>query len=517
MQLDQITATIRLRSSWEAVDLGFAMVQSNWRSIYPPLIIFNLLFLVPAFVFLPRAYYGYILLFFWWVKPYSHRLILHILSQKLFNNELSITQALGAVPALLHYSSFGALTFRRFSFSRGFNLPIWQLERLKSNVRRQRQHILLEKVHSQAVWLTISFAVMILILTASTVGIVLLFVPPELFDSLRQVFFDPRTQRLDATVFLISVGGIFVAVTLLIEPFYIAANFALYLNRRTQLEAWDLELSFRKMAQRLQASAQKLLSLSLVILATAVFSVSILSSPSEANTLDTIDQLPETSEIDYLNDTPLSVNQSKKIITEIINSNDLKSEETTTTWSLKDFERDKPSDDNPFLNLIGKIIATLFEYTLWILLVVVIMLLFLNRHHWLYLFSTETPTKDDYQAPDILFNMDVRETSLPADLIGVAQTLWQQQQFKACLSLLYRGALTQLIHKEKILLSKSHTEGDILKLSQSSLAPLQQDYLQQLTQAWQLIAYAHHQPSDQLMNHLFNHWMTDFATTESRS
>ncbi|MCK5903620.1 MAG: hypothetical protein KAG28_10800, partial [Cocleimonas sp.] len=369
MQLDQITATIRLRSSWEAVDLGFAMVQSNWRSIYPPLIIFNLLFLVPAFVFLPRAYYGYILLFFWWVKPYSHRLILHILSQKLFNNELSITQALGAVPALLHYSSFGALTFRRFSFSRGFNLPIWQLERLKSNVRRQRQHILLEKVHSQAVWLTISFAVMILILTASTVGIVLLFVPPELFDSLRQVFFDPRTQRLDATVFLISVGGIFVAVTLLIEPFYIAANFALYLNRRTQLEAWDLELSFRKMAQRLQASAQKLLSLSLVILATAVFSVSILSSPSEANTLDTIDQLPETSEIDYLNDTPLSVNQSKKIITEIINSNDLKSEETTTTWSLKDFERDKPSDDNPFLNLIGKIIATLFEYTLWILLV----------------------------------------------------------------------------------------------------------------------------------------------------
>ncbi|MCK5902701.1 MAG: hypothetical protein KAG28_06075, partial [Cocleimonas sp.] len=101
--------------------------------------------------------------------------------------------------------------------------------------------------------------------------------------------------------------------------------------------------------------------------------------------------------------------------------------------------------------------------------------------------------------------------------IGVAQTLWQQQQFKACLSLLYRGALTQLIHKEKILLSKSHTEGDILKLSQSSLAPLQQDYLQQLTQAWQLIAYAHHQPSDQLMNHLFNHWMTDFATTESRS
>jgi hypothetical protein len=40
-------------------------------------------------------------------------------------------------------------------------------------------------------------------------------------------------------------------ITLLIEPFYIAANFGLYINRRTQLEAWDIELSFRKMAARL--------------------------------------------------------------------------------------------------------------------------------------------------------------------------------------------------------------------------------------------------------------------------
>lgn len=35
MKLDDITANIRLRSPWEAVDLGFALVQHNARWIFP--------------------------------------------------------------------------------------------------------------------------------------------------------------------------------------------------------------------------------------------------------------------------------------------------------------------------------------------------------------------------------------------------------------------------------------------------------------------------------------------------
>ena len=38
-----------------------------------------------------------------------------------------------------------------------------------------------------------------------------------------------------------------------IEPFYVGAGFGLYLNRRTQLEAWDLEIAFRRMRKRLEA------------------------------------------------------------------------------------------------------------------------------------------------------------------------------------------------------------------------------------------------------------------------
>ncbi len=34
----------------------------------------------------------------------------------------------------------------------------------------------------------------------------------------------------------------------IIEPLYVAAGFTLYLNRRTHLEAWDIELAFRSIA-----------------------------------------------------------------------------------------------------------------------------------------------------------------------------------------------------------------------------------------------------------------------------
>ncbi|MCK5813699.1 MAG: hypothetical protein KAH03_05550 [Cocleimonas sp.] len=260
MQLDQITANIRLRSSWEAVDLGFAMVQRWWRSIYPPLLLFNLSILLLAFLFVPTKYYLYVMLFFWWIKPYSHRLILHILSQRLFNNDLSTWQALKDIPSIFRGNTFGAITFRRFSFSRGFNLPIWQLEGIRGKARAKRQTVLLNAVHSEAIWLTIGLFFIEIILTFSLLGLFLLFVPESHFDSFTSNFFNPELGSIETWVMLF-ISSLYIVITLIIEPFYIAANFALYINRRTQLEAWDIELSFRKMAIRLATEKEKLATL----------------------------------------------------------------------------------------------------------------------------------------------------------------------------------------------------------------------------------------------------------------
>jgi hypothetical protein len=252
MQLDQITANIRLRSSWEAVDLGFAMVQHWWKAVYTPLILFNLCIFIPVFLFVETKYYLYVVLFFWWIKPYSHRLILHVLSQTLFNSNLTTAQVLKDIPSLFRGNAFGALTFRRFSFSRGFNLPIWQLERLKGKERVKRQHLLLGAVHSEAIWLTMGLFFIEIILTLSLLGLFLFFVPATHFESFANHLFNPELGSIATWVTLV-ISGLYIGITLLIEPFYIAANFALYINRRTQLEAWDIELSLRKIAARLSS------------------------------------------------------------------------------------------------------------------------------------------------------------------------------------------------------------------------------------------------------------------------
>ena len=43
---------------------------------------------------------------------------------------------------------------------------------------------------------------------------------------------------------------VYALVILALEPFYVAAGFALYLNRRTLLEGWDIELALRRIAER---------------------------------------------------------------------------------------------------------------------------------------------------------------------------------------------------------------------------------------------------------------------------
>jgi hypothetical protein len=44
----------------------------------------------------------------------------------------------------------------------------------------------------------------------------------------------------------LAFAAVYSAVVLFVEPFYVASGFALYLNRRVELEAWDIEQEFRR-------------------------------------------------------------------------------------------------------------------------------------------------------------------------------------------------------------------------------------------------------------------------------
>ena len=54
--------------------------------------------------------------------------------------------------------------------------------------------------------------------------------------------FDDEASRLLSLMSAV----IYALVVLFLEPFYVAAGFGMYLNRRAELEAWDIEQEFRR-------------------------------------------------------------------------------------------------------------------------------------------------------------------------------------------------------------------------------------------------------------------------------
>jgi hypothetical protein len=254
VQFELIQAVVRPRNPWESIDLGFSMVQ-KWSK---PLYKIWFAFVLPLFLVIYLPVFGIYTLFYeslwvamlilWWLKPLLDRILLHFLSHALFGEQLTLRQTIKALPRLLFKTRlFLGLTFWRFDFARSFNLPIWQLEGLRGKVGAQRMRLLQKDTRNQAVWFTIVCVHFHAILSLSFFGLVYLMIPVTYeFDFFYVFFYETawwaEMLRIFSSLFALSI----------IEPLYVAGGFALYLNRRTQLEGWDIELVFRRIAMQMQ-------------------------------------------------------------------------------------------------------------------------------------------------------------------------------------------------------------------------------------------------------------------------
>lgn len=257
MRLSDASVVIRPRSTWEAMDLGVllarehrVLLMSSWALVSLP--IFALISLVLW------DYPSVAVLVFWWLKPAFERLPLYILSKALFGETPTLKQALRQWPRLLKGQLLASLTWRRFSLSRSFVMPVVQLEGLSGQARQQRLGVLQQRNAGAARWLTL---IGIHLETALWIGLMALF---YLFLP-QQVELDWDWQQLALAssqdwLWLEHLSNAFYALILVLwEPIYVACGFSLYLNRRTVLEAWDLELVFRRLRQRLGSTVAILL------------------------------------------------------------------------------------------------------------------------------------------------------------------------------------------------------------------------------------------------------------------
>lgn len=252
MRLSDATVVIRPRTTWEAMDLGVLMSQQHRRLLMTSWAIVTL----PLFALLSVLLWdspSLAVFIFWWLKPAYERLPLYILSKALFGETPTLKQALREWPRLLKPQLLASLTWRRLSFSRSFLMPVVQLEGLDGSERQQRLQVLLQRNAGAAQWLTI---IGVHLETALWIGLLVLFyllLPQQI-----ETDWDWQSLILAADHewrWLEHLTNVFYALVLVVwEPIYVACGFSLYLNRRTQLEAWDIELVFRRLRQRLSSS-----------------------------------------------------------------------------------------------------------------------------------------------------------------------------------------------------------------------------------------------------------------------
>jgi hypothetical protein len=177
----------------------------------------------------------------WCAKPWLDRTILFVLARAAFGQTTSLRDLWHEQRSVWWSQFILTWTWRRLSPWRSFTQPVYQLEGQAFFAMRRRV-LQLRRRHSGAAFLmTQAFAWAELGITLGILSLVFWFSPPQEEVNPFHVFGD----EAGFYVSLMCTIGYLLAV-LFLEPFYVAGGFGMYLNRRAELEAWDIEQEFRR-------------------------------------------------------------------------------------------------------------------------------------------------------------------------------------------------------------------------------------------------------------------------------
>jgi len=149
---------------------------------------------------------------------------------------------------------------------------------------------------------------------------------------------------------------------------------------------------------------------------------------------------------------------------------------------------DKDSSLLAWLASLAHFINDMSRFLLWGIVIVIVALALVSVRHLVQLRSFQRRAKTDAAVSHVR-DLDVRPESLPDDVGAAAWALWQAGKVHEALSLLYRGALSRLIHRFRVPITASATEGECLDLARGRLEPGALRYVTQVVRAWEASTY----------------------------
>lgn len=470
MKLEEVTAELRPRSDWEAVDLGLALVRRDfwrlsgawWLGMLPAILLLPLLWRYPIW---------FTVIFWLWV-PVASRLALFQLSRILFGDKPGWGDLWRELPRAMRRRFFYRLVWARLSPWRPLTMPVEDLEGLRGKDYTNRCRILMRRGDSSVIILAMWRFFLTFWLALSLFCTGMLFIP----DVASSEWSDVMSLWWDGEL-IDPPAGLAMAVMLsfalsiwLVDLFSIGCGFGIYVNHRTWIEGWDVELAFRRLANRLGK------------LAGAVMLVVLLGVGGEARAQ------PD--------------GEAQQVIEEVLKDPDFEvHSETSKRWTGWDFDwwGWNPSAGG----VMGGLVLFLKIALLGGLLGLLIWLIYRYRHLFAGRGGAGVPRNGP--AARVVMGMEVTPESLPEDVATTALQAWREGRHHEAMSLLYRGAISWMIRHGGVEIAESDTENDCLGRVDRAGAG-HAGYFSDLTGEWVRLAYARELPTNDRVESLCGNW-----------
>ena len=525
MRIDALAVVLRPRSSWEAVELGSALVRANARALWAPWLMLTAplyaLALLAGALLLDSPAGGMVL--FWWLLPVFDRIPLYVLSRAVFGAAPTPRQTLRAQ---LHWGLRhvpGLLLWRRLTPRRPVAMSIDLLEGVRGAQRAARMRLVAGGTWAPAMALTAMCALFVLVLHAGVVSLVVAFDPTFLgidpFTTLERVrdyiatLMGPAEEPNHA-VRIAWYAGYYIALTI-VQPYFVGGGFGLYLNRRTDLEAWDLEIAFRRLRRRIEGVLVAVLAVGLAFALAA-------PAPARASEDEPAEATAHAEDHDHPGHQAPGTRGSRRgkkppvtpferIFPDAQPSDALheglqrakdhpdlnpKRRETRLEARPKlppeDVAR-KPGDPT-WLESVMDVFTFFGKHGLVILLAVVVILLVLRwRRWWPWLSGL---VRDPEAAPAVVATGVPESEQMPDDVVAAARAQWRAGDARAALALLYRASADAVAERAGVAMVPGATEAEYLRIARRLGDVAARSGFQRMVRAWQYAAYAHRVPRD---------------------
>lgn len=239
MRVESMALELRPRTMMEAADLGLQLARSHWLSVVrtcgPVYVVVALL----ALSTMELANWTPILVIFC-AKPWLDRSVLFVFARAAFGQTSRFTDLWTAQRTVWWGQWLSTLTWRRLSLHRSYTQAVYQLEGQQGAAFRKRRAQILQGQAGPAGRMQLAFVHVEFFIVLAGYALVLWFLPEEF----RSDFMHMLSDDHGLTAAIKNIW--YIMVIACVEPLYVASGFCMYLNRRVQLEAWDIEQEFRR-------------------------------------------------------------------------------------------------------------------------------------------------------------------------------------------------------------------------------------------------------------------------------